>query len=77
MTQAHNIPELIKLWPSRQEFASDIGANVEAVHKWAKSGRIPSRYHFAAVSAAGRRGFDNITADWMLSVHSTTPSGIA
>lgn len=69
MEHTNHIETLIGLWPSRQAFADEIGANVDAVHKWAKAGRIPSGWQAAVVSAASGRGANYATADWMLSVH--------
>ena len=69
MTQDNPIFDLIKRWPNRREFAVDVGADVQLVHKWAKSGRIPSDWQLATLLAATKRGFEDVTASWMLSVH--------
>lgn len=63
------IKKLIDEWPTRKALAEEIGANPEAVHKWAAAGRIPSDWQAAVVSAARNRGLDFITADWMLDQH--------
>lgn len=74
MKHTNDIEPLISVWPSRQSFADEIGANVDAVHKWAKSGRIPSGWQRAVSKAALARGVSYATAEWMLSVHATEAS---
>ena len=73
MENTNHIAELIKRWPTRRAFADEIGANLDAVHKWAQSGRIPSDWQLAAQKAASDRGFAEITPEWMLSVHAASP----
>ena len=63
------IEALIGRWPSRKAFAEEIGAKLDAVHKWAQSGRIPSGWQYAVHVAASARGFDDVTPEWLLSVH--------
>lgn len=75
MEKTDSINDLIGLWPSRQMFASDVGANVEAVHKWAQSGRIPARWMQSVMAAAKMRGHRHITPEWMLAVHSAPHVG--
>jgi len=67
---AKPISGLIARWPNRQALADDIDANIEAVHKWAKSDRIPSGWMLAVVNAAQSRGFEDVTAEWMITAHS-------
>ena len=68
----NDICKLIGHWPTRQAFADAVGANVEAVHKWAKAGRIPSGWHHATVIAARTAGVTYATPDWIISVHALT-----
>ena len=63
------IQALIADWPTRQSFADEVGAKVDAVHKWAASGRIPSGWQAEVVAAAQRRGLAHVTAEWMLDQH--------
>jgi uncharacterized protein YbdZ (MbtH family) len=60
---------LVSHWGTRADFAAAIGGNKEAVHKWAKTGRIPSDWQAAVVDAAQAAGMRFIDAAWMLSVH--------
>lgn len=60
---------LVSHWGTRGDFAAAIGGNKEAVHKWAKTGRIPSDWQAAAVDAAQAAGMDEIDAAWMLAAH--------
>lgn len=75
MENTHPITKLISEWPSRKALADEIGAQEDAVHKWAKSGRVPPKYQRAVCDAALDRGLEYATADWMLSVHSLHFSG--
>lgn len=64
-----SIKDLMARWPSRTEFAQDVGAPPSIVHKWFSSDRIPARWQARVVRAAVSRGFSDITAEWMLRVH--------
>lgn len=67
------VKSLIDRWAPRRALADEIGADVSAVHKWASSGRIPAGWQVHVVEAAQRRGFEDITADWMLRAHRIEP----
>lgn len=75
MTEESPIRELIDRWPTRREMADDVGSKEAAVHKWARAGRIPSQRQAAVVEAARRRGFDDVTAEWMLLAHARREEG--
>ena len=64
---------MIGLWPTRRSLAEEIGVKTSLVHKWAEAGRVPSKYQAAVVHAAQRRGFHDVTAEWMVRVHSDLP----
>jgi len=64
------IPDLISLWPVRTKFAQDVGVDIQVVHKWVQSGRIPSGWMRSVVDAAQDRGMAWVTADWILDAHS-------
>lgn len=72
MKHANPIEHLIASWPTRKALADEIGANVEAVHKWARSGRIPSDWQAAVQRAAESSGISYATAQWMLDAHAGT-----
>ena len=69
MAQKTPIRELIDTWPNRKALASEIGANPDAVHKWAQSGRIPPRWQAKVITAAQQRGLWHVTAEWMVLQH--------
>jgi len=69
MAHENPIRDLIDAWPTRKALADEIGANSDAVHKWAASGRIPSDWQAAVVSAARDKCLQHITAEWMLEQH--------
>ena len=69
MQETSGIKDLIARWPTRREFAEEVGADLAAVHKWAQVGRIPSGRQHHVVRAARMRGFSDITPEWMLAVH--------
>lgn len=76
MEKISTVSDLIALWPRRADLASDITqalggrstVSVDVVHKWARSGSIPARFHFALLSAARDRGFE-VTAELIVRVH--------
>lgn len=70
------IRELVNLWPTRAELASDICSlspdlqvTTHQVHKWAEKCSIPSRYHHSVLLAGRRRQFE-ITAEMIARLHS-------
>jgi len=69
MSEENPIKDLIDTWKPRKALADRIGANIEAVHKWAASGRIPSDWQAEVVIAARESGLTHVTADWMLDKH--------
>lgn len=82
MEKISTVSGLIALWPRRADLADDITdqldgratVSVDVVHKWARSGSIPARFHYALLSAARSRGFD-VTAELIVRVHGELGSG--
>ena len=69
MNEKNPIRELIDQWKPRRALAEEIGANIDAVHKWAASGRIPPGWQAAVITAARNRGLWHVTAEWMVLQH--------
>ena len=67
--QDFSVKSLIDRWPTRKAFAVAVGCNEAAVHKWASSGRIPSRWQWRVLEAARMAGHDEISPEWMLRAH--------
>ena len=66
---ASPVAALIDEWPARKEFAAAVGAPLAVVHKWARSGRIPSDWQWRVVCAAQAAGHTYADAEWMLRAH--------
>lgn len=62
--------EIIDLWPSPEELASDIGYNAGGVRTWRWRKTIPSSWFAAVSDAAARRGFSGVTLHLMHSLKS-------
>lgn len=60
--------EVIGLWPTQVELASDTGAAVYAVRQWKARDRIPAEWWDALLAAANKRRFRQVTADLLLSL---------
>lgn len=69
MSNISSIRELIDAWPTRKALADEVGANVEAVHKWASVNRIPADWQAAVIVAALNMGLKGINGDWMVKQH--------
>ena len=69
MTEHSHIKDLIDTWPTRKALAEQIGANVDAVHKWAATNRIPSDWQARVIKAAQACGLAYVTGDWMVAQH--------
>jgi len=83
MEAISNIRDLVNLWPTRASLANDLQAlcpslkvNTERVHKWAKHGAIPARYHFSVLMAGRCRGF-KISAELIVKLHSPSVRDVA
>lgn len=76
MDKKNPIKQLMARWPRYEDFAADVGRSREVVAKWAFNGRIPSTDQAAVVHAAQSRGFEDVTADWMLRVHSAEKAAL-
>lgn len=52
-----NFSDVIDLWPSITELATDIGEKPNLVSQWRKRKSIPSERWLALIAAAERRGY--------------------
>lgn len=52
------VADIIDLWPSQADFASDCEAKWMTAHQWRLRDRIPPEYWSALVKAAKRRGLN-------------------
>ena len=50
-----NAQDIIKLWPSRNDLASDLGVQRIVVHQWHRRGNIPGSMDVRLIEAANRR----------------------
>ena len=69
MEQINPIEQVIRHWPSRKAFADDMGVDVDLVHKWATSGRVPAPHQSAFRDTAQSKGLHHVTGDWLVDVH--------
>ena len=59
MTRMKTAKDIMNLWPSRADLASDIGVSVMAVHAYYKRNRLwPSTRDLKAMAAANERKLD-------------------
>jgi hypothetical protein len=61
--------DVIGLWPTAAEFASDVGVGVERARKWGSRNSIPGEWFVPIADAAQRRGFD-VTAQRLAEIAS-------
>lgn len=52
--------QIINLWPTIADFATDIGVGYEAAKAMRRRGSIPPGYWVRTVDAAARRGFAGV-----------------
>ena len=55
--------EVIGRWPSRAQFASEVGVEYQTAKQWYLRDSIPGGYWLAVVDAAQKHGFEDITLD--------------
>lgn len=56
---------LIRRWPTVTEFASDVGSSEPVARQWVRSDSIPAAWFAPVARAALRRGFSEITLDFL------------
>ena len=71
ISETNEVTRLIAHWATRKAFAEAVGAQVDAVHKWAQNGRIPAGWHKATLDAAQAAGVEYATPEWIVMVHAT------
>jgi hypothetical protein len=64
-----NVTDLFALWPSDADLGRDIGVPYPTVSAWKQRGSIPTSHWPAIIRAASKRGYREVTADLLLSVH--------
>jgi hypothetical protein len=76
MVRFENITDIVNSWPTRSGLADEISAlspnvnvSVDMVHKWAKVGSVPSKYHFALLVVARQKSLP-LTAEKLIELHS-------
>ena len=68
-SMADSPKQLLALWPSQEVLASDIGATVSAIRKWAQRSSIPAEYWAALVGAACGRTIPGVTLEALAAMH--------
>jgi hypothetical protein len=62
--------EIIDLWPSRVDFAAEVGIKYERASAWYRRNSIHSDFWADVVRAAGGRGFYAVTTDLLAQIKS-------
>lgn len=60
--QPSSFREVVSLWPSRQELASELGVHPEAVRKWSERNSIPAEWWLPILRTPRAEGA-GLTAD--------------
>lgn len=68
MEQISTIRALVALWPTRQDFADEVGVPLARVHKWITTGAVPAKHHLAIVNAGEARDLP-VSADLVVRLH--------
>jgi len=68
MRDMNNVRDLVLLWPTTSDFASDIDENAATVRKWTQRNRIPASKILKISAAASERKIRGITAEKLLRV---------
>lgn len=71
-----DVRSIIAQWPTRQEFAEEIGQPVDLVHKWARRNAIPAWHQNAVLKACVSRGVA-VTGDDLIAMHAAQHKGAA
>ena len=54
--------DIMRLWPSTEKFASEVGVLLRCARGWRRRNSIPGKYFSATVRAADARGLISVTA---------------
>jgi hypothetical protein len=60
--------EVIELWPTRAEFARELGVAYQTARQWYARDNIPANYWPAVVSNAAARGLRQVTVELLLAI---------
>ena len=63
-----DVRSIIANWPTRQDFARDVGQPVGRVHKWARNNAIPAWHQQRVLEACVARGLE-VTGDDIIAMH--------
>lgn len=66
--QISSFADLIALWPSAEEFASDMEISGVRARAWRNRNSIPAEHFESVVKAAGDRGFEFVTPELLLKI---------
>lgn len=64
---------IIDLWPSAAEFGRDISVSDVNARAMKRRNSIPNRYWRSVIDAAGRRGIDGITIEFLAEIAAERP----
>jgi hypothetical protein len=60
--------EVIELWPTRAEFARELGVAYQTARQWYARDNIPANYWPGVVSSAAARGLRQVTVELLLAI---------
>jgi hypothetical protein len=63
------VDDIMGLWPSMADLGRDLGLPYPTVAAWKQRGSIPVAYWRDLVGAAHRRGFREVDAEMLITVH--------
>ncbi len=67
--------EVLGLWPSLRDFASEVDAPLVSARKWHQRDSIPPEFWIQVSEAAQRRGYDGITVELLTRLRAAQPEG--
>ncbi len=67
--------EVLGLWPSLRDFASEVDAPLVSARKWQQRDSIPPEYWIQVSGAAQGRGFDGITVELLTRLRAAQTTG--
>jgi hypothetical protein len=65
--------EIIELWPTRAEFAREVGVSYQTARQWYARDGIPARHWPEIVNAARKRNFSGVTLETLVAIEAGRP----
>jgi hypothetical protein len=77
MNTPQTISALIDAWPTITEFAAEVGCGYEAARQMRRRESIAPEHWERVIDAAGKRGIEGVSYEWLARQRAANPASAA